>query len=438
MAGGTWTRQNKVRPGAYLNFKSKKKETGILGERGVVTLPLVLPFGPEKQVIEVNIDTDLFQSIGIDINHNSVLLIREALKRAGKVLIYRVNEGTKAKVVHNSLTVEAKYSGTMGNDIKIIIQTNIDDIISFDVVTMLGSTQVDKQTAIKTIDELKSNTIATFSGTGALIATAGISLTGGEDGAITNQNYIDYLSAIELYEFNSMGIPTTDSTLKAVASNFVKRLRDQEGRNIQVILEKYPEADYEGVISVKNGVILADGTKITSDKAVAFAAGATAGADINQSNTYSTYDGAIDVDVRYTNTEIEAALKNGELVFTTNNGRVIIEQDINTLKTFTEDKSSDFRKNRVLRVLDGINRDVKYLWDTRYAGDGDNDSDGRNLFKKDVIKLLESMQGINALENVVAEDVEIMQGSDKDAVIAIIAAQPVDSMEKLYMDVEVQ
>jgi hypothetical protein len=438
MAGGTWTRQNKVRPGAYLNFKSKKKETGILGERGIATLPLVLPFGPEKKVLEVNIDTDLFQLIGIDINHDSVLLIREALKRAGKALIYRVNEGTKAKIVHNSLTIEAKYSGTLGNDIKIIIQTNIDDITSFDVITMIGSTQVDKQTAVKTIDQLKANIVVTFSGTGPLTATAGISLKDGADGTVTNQNYIEYLSAIELYEFNAMGVQTTDSTLKTVVANFVKRLRDQEGRKVQVALEKYPEADYEGVISVKNGVILADGTKITSDKAVAFVAGATAGADINQSNTYSTYDGAIDVDARYTNTEIEAALKNGELVFTTNNGRVIIEQDINTLKTFTEDKNSDFRKNRVLRVLDGINRDVKYLWDTRYAGDGDNNDDGRNLFKKDVIKLLESMQGINALQNVVADDVEIMQGSDKDAVIAIIAAQPVDSMEKLYMEVEVQ
>lgn len=438
MAGGTWTRQNKVRPGAYLNFKSKKKETGMLGERGIATLPLILPFGPEKKVLEVNIDTDLFQLIGIDINHDSALLIREALKRAGKVLIYRVNEGVKAKIVHNGLAIEAKYSGTLGNDIKIIIQTNIDDITSFDVITMLGSTQVDKQNAVKTIDELKTNTIVTFSGTGALTATAGISLKDGMDGTVTNQNYIDYLSAIELYEFNSMGIVTTDSTLKAVVANFVKRLREQEGRKVQVALEKYPEADYEGVISVKNGVVLADGTKITSDKAVAFVAGATAGSDINQSNTYSTYDGAIDVDIRYTSTEIEAALKNGELVFTTNNGRVIIEQDINTLKTFTEDKNSDFRKNRVLRVLDGINRDVKYLWDTRYAGDGDNNNDGRNLFKKDVIKLLESMQGINALENVTAEDVEIMQGSDKDAVIAIIAAQPIDAMEKLYMEVEVQ
>jgi hypothetical protein len=438
MAGGTWTRQNKVRPGAYINFKSKKKEAVNISERGIATIPLILSFGLEKKVIEIDRYTDLFQLIGIDMLDAEVLLIREALKRASKLLIYRVNSGTKAKVTNSGLTSEAKYSGTKGNSIKIIIQTNIEDNTAFDVITMLGSTQVDKQIKVKTVEDLEANSFVIFSGTGALSATAGISLTGGSDGTVTNQNYIDYLADIELYEFNTIGIATTDSSLKAVVANFIRRLREQEGRKVQAVLEKYPEADYEGVISVKNGVILSDGTVITSDKAVAFVAGATAGADINQSNTYSTYDGAVDVNIRYTNTDIEAAIKNGEIVFTTNNGRVIIEQDINTLKTFTDEKSKDFRKNRVLRVLDGINSDVKLLWDMNYAGKGNNNDDGRNLFKKDVIKLLETMQGINALQNVVAEDVTILAGEDIDSVLAIISAQPVDSMEKLYMEVEVQ
>lgn len=48
------------------------------------------------------------------------------------------------------------------------------------------------------------------------------------------------------------------------------------------------------------------------------------------------------------------------------------------------------------------------------------------------------MQAVNALQNVVAEDVEILQGIDKDSVFVQIAAQPVDSMEKLYMEVEVR
>lgn len=437
MAGGTWTNENKVRPGAYINFKSEAKTSSVVGERGIVTLPLELPWGPEKQVIEIGAGENLSDIIGIDISDSSALLIKEALKRAKTLLIYRLNAGTKATKTLGTLVITAKYSGSKGNNITIVIQNSIDVESSFDVITLFDGKQVDKQT-VKTIEELKANSYVVFSGTGALQTTAGTALSGGADGAITNGDYTAYLSAIELYDFNVMSIPTKDSSIKALAAAFIKRLREEEGKKVQVVLENYASADYEGVISVKNGVILADGTVVASDKAVAFVAGATAGANINQSLTYSNYDGAVDVDVRYTSKEIIQALENGEIVFTTNKGRVVIEQDINTLKTFTEEKNKDFRKNRVLRVLDDIANSIKEIYDSNYIGKMSNNGDGRNLFKKDVIKYLETLQGINAVENVVPEDVEILAGTDKDSVLAGVSAQPVDAMEKLYMEVEVE
>jgi hypothetical protein len=439
MAGGTWTRQNKVRPGAYINFKSKSRTPVTIGERGIVTMPLILPFGPEKQILEIDASTNLFDLMGFYSTDSEVFLIGEALKRAKTLLLYRLNDGQKAAAVIGELTVEAKYGGTKGNGIKIVIQNNIDDETAFDVITLMGSSEIDKQTGVKTIADLVSNPLVVFKGEGTstLTTTAGIPLENGTDAAVTNQNYIEYLAAVELYEFNTMGMPTKDGSIKSVAASFIKRLREQEGRKVQVVLEKYPEADYEGVISVKNGVKLSDGTIISSDKAVAFVAGATAGANINESNTYSHYDGAVDVDIRYTDGEIKAALLNGEIVFTIINQKVVIEQDINTLKTFTKDKGKVFRKNRPIRTLDGINNDAKLLWATTYTGKEDNNADGRDLYRKDIIKLLEAYQKNNALQNVIPEDVEIAAGDDGDAVTAVIAAQPVDSMEKLYMTVEV-
>ncbi|GAA0717201.1 phage tail sheath family protein [Clostridium malenominatum] len=438
MAGGTWNTQNKIRPGAYINFKSKSKDSYILGERGVVTMPLNLPWGAEKEVIEINTGEDLFELIGMDTTEESTLLIKETLKRAKKLLLYRVNAGTKATSTVEGLTITAKHSGTKGNSIKIIIQNNIDDETSFDVMTMLGNTQVDKQIGVKSIENLSSNSFVEFKGAGELKATAGITLSGGDDGVVSNGDYTDYLATIELYDFNTMAMPTKDSSIKAIATTFIKRLREQEGKKVQCVLENYPEADYEGVISVKNGVILNDMTVISSEKAVAFVAGATAGANVNQSLTYSAYDGAIDVDTRYTNKDIETALKNGEVVFIANNSKVIIEQDINTLKTFVEDKNNDFRKNRVIRVLDGIGNDIKSLYENSYIGKASNNEDSRNLFKKDIIKYLETLQGIGAIENVSTEDVVVLQGENKDSILVKVGIQSIDSMEKLYMNVEVQ
>ena len=39
-SGGTWIAQNKVRPGAYINFVSVPKKVGTLGERGTVAIGL--------------------------------------------------------------------------------------------------------------------------------------------------------------------------------------------------------------------------------------------------------------------------------------------------------------------------------------------------------------------------------------------------------------
>ncbi|WP_010292205.1 phage tail sheath family protein [Clostridium senegalense] len=435
MAGGTWTKQNKIRPGAYINFKSKKNDVNSIGERGVATMPLTLPWGMERQVLEIHSDDDLYKKIGININDENALLIREIFKRAKILLLYRLNEGEKATATLEELTVTAKYSGTKGNDINIVIQNNIDNVSKFELITIFEGNKVDRQ-IVTDISELKSNDYICFKGTGKLKTTAGLSLKGGTDGTVTNEDYVGYLSSVEPYDFHAMGISTKDSTIKAVATTFIKRLKS-EGRQVQLVLENYPEADCENVLSVKNGVILNDGREVHSEKAVAFITGATAGANVNQSNTYLKYSDAIDVDIKYTDREIEAALLNGEIVFTINNGTVVIEQDINTLKTFTEDKKKDYRKNRVIRTLFEVNNGIKVLWDKNYIGKGNNNEDGRSLFKKDVIKALEQLEKINAIENVESEDVEIKRGEDKDSIIAKVKVQPIDAMEKLYMDVEV-
>lgn len=436
MAGGTWTKQNKIRPGAYINFKSKKNTATPIGERGIATLPLVLPWGTEKKILTIHGDDDLSKVLGINIADESALLIREVFKKAKTLLLYRLNEGTKATAVLDALTINARCSGTKGNNIIIVVQNSIDIPGSFEVITYFEGNKIDKQT-VKTIDELKPNNYVEFKGTGALKVTAGLPLSAGNDGTVTNQNYTDYLAAIEPYDFHTIGISTKDPTIKSVATTFIKRLKD-DGRQVQLVLENYTEADSENVISVKNGVVLSDGTLITSDKAVAFVTGATAGANVNQSNTYLEYPGAVDVDKKYTNREIEEALLNGEIVFTISNRRVVIEQDINTLKTFTQDKGKDYRKNRVVRTLFEVNNGTRLLWETNYIGNGSNSADGRNLFKKDIIKFLEKLREINALENVVPEDVEINRGADKDSVVATVGVQPVDAMEKLYMDIEVR
>jgi len=437
MAGGIWTTQNKVRPGAYINFKSAAQALGTVGDRGIVSLPLTLPWGPSKQIVTIEAGDDVSVTLGYPITDATLLLVRETLKRAKTLLLYRLNIGTKAAVVAGNLTATAKHGGTRGNALSIRIAVNVDNSSLFDVGTLLSGAEVDKQT-VANIGALNANDWIIWSGTGTLAANAGAPLVGGADGTTTAQDYLDYLAAVEVLDVNTIGLPSTDAATKAVFVSFAKRLRDDEGKKIQVVLENYPTADYEGVISVKNGVILSDGTTLTAAQAVAWVAGATAGAAMNQSLTYQAYDDAVDVTPKYTNSQIIAALQAGEFLFTGSGGVAVVEQDINTFKSYTPEKGKAFAKNRTLRVLDGINNDFKQIFSDFYIGKVSNNADGRSLLKNEYVKYLESLQGIDAIQNFDSQlDLTVLPGADADAVLSELYVQPVDSMEKLYLTVTV-
>lgn len=438
MAGGVWSSMNKVRPGVYVNFISERQAPGTLGERGIVTMPLPLSWGPSKQIITINAGDDTFDVLGYDITAPQLLLVREALKRAKTLLLYRLNDGDKATATIGGMTVTAKYSGVRGNNITIVVQANVDNPSMFDVQTLVEGREVNVQT-VSTIGELRENAWVTFSGTGTLTETAGVNLAGGTDGEVTNADYTDYLAAIELHDFQTMAAPVTDETLKGIFVSFVRRLRETEGKKIQVVLPDYPSADYEGVISVKNGVILVDRTVIDKVKATAWVAGATAGANVNQSLTYTAYDDAIDVDTRYTHSQIEQALLNGEFLFVPSDGRAIVEQDINTFTSYTPEKGKHFSKNRVIRVLDGIANDLKRIFEQYYIGKVNNDADGRNLFKNEIINYLNTLQEIGAVQNFDTQnDVKVLPGNDVDSIYVELYVQPTDSVEKIYMKITIR
>ena len=54
LGGGTWTSQDKVLPGSYINFVSADKAGITLSDRGVCAIPMELDWGKDGEVIKVN------------------------------------------------------------------------------------------------------------------------------------------------------------------------------------------------------------------------------------------------------------------------------------------------------------------------------------------------------------------------------------------------
>ncbi len=427
LGGGTFLVQNKVLPGAYINFVSRPRAMGTLGERGVVCAAMELDWGPDgMRTVEVSdFQTDTLALFGYSYLDDKMKDLREIFMHAQKLKLYRLNGGEKASVTDENLTITAKYSGVRGNDLCVAVVENVDEEGYFDVETYLETEMVDSQTVTK-IEELEANDFVTFKGEGTPQAAAGLFLTGGTTAAVTGNGYTNFLAAAEAEDFNTLVYNGSDEVTKKLFVNFTKRMREDEGVKFVTVLHDFAEADHEGIISVGSPAEL-----------VWWTAGATAGAEVNESLTNTVYDGEYEVDVKLKKSEYIKGIQAGQFLFYEEDGDIRVLRDINCFTSFETTKNSDFSSNRVVRVLDSIANDVANIFSKYYLGKQSNNANGRNLLKAEIMAYHEQLQKIEAIENFKAEDITVEKGVEKQDVVVYECVQPVDAMEKLYMKVEV-
>lgn len=450
MAGGTWTTQNKVRPGAYIRFKSAAGADLKPGDRGTVTMCKALSWGPVGQVIEIEAgaDTTVFTGYGIAEPQN--LFLREIFKGTDrtpgpkKLLLYRPSvagmEAAKAAIPPaeesaGSLTVTANYPGSRGNSISVIVSEETGG--GFLVSTVVDNEVVDQQ-KVETVEGLKANAWVTFSG-GPLAATAGVTLSGGKDGedVLPASAYSSYLEAIEPYPFDVMIYDGTDETAKTALASFVKRMAEENGQYSQLAAADLSNPDSMYVINVKSGAVLSDKTVLTPEQVTWWFGGATAGARYNESLTYARYPGAVGVTTKLTNSGYAQALQAGQLVLSADDGFVKVEQDINSMVTFSQDFGKPFRKNRVLRLCSTIANDIYRQFSRNFIGVVHNNPPGRSRFKAVIVGYLLDIQDNGGIQNFTAADVEVLPGEEIDSVAINLAIQVADAVEKIYMTVVV-
>lgn len=432
LGGGTFLTQNKVVPGSYINFISAARASAAVSDRGIATVPLLLDWGPDGEVFEVEageFQKNSMKIFGYDYTSDKMKMLRELFLHARKALFYRLNSGGKASNAYGT----AKYTGTRGNDLKTVVSKNIDDASLFDVVTYLGTARIDVQTVASAAD-LKETDYVIPKREAELEETASMPFTGGTNlEEITGAEHQAYLDKIESYSFHTMACPAADETTKALYVAFTKRMREEAGVKFQTVVY-HMAADYEGIINVKNTITDEDYPEYSL---VYWVAGASAGCAVNKSNTNQLYDGEFMIDTSLKQSQLEAGLKAGEFIFHRSGNEVRVLSDVNSFVSFFTEKNEDFSYNQVIRVLDQIANDIAVLFNTRYIGRVQNNEAGRIAFWSDIVAYNKELETMQAIENFSSADVTVEKGSDKKSVTVSNAVTPVCAMEKLYMTVVV-
>lgn len=439
MAGGNFDPVlGQVRPGTYINVRPLTPAQVPNNARGVVIVPIVAAdYGPVGTFISVTSSNlaALETTFGPNfLNRAPFRGVREALKKASEVLAYRPTLGVQAQTVSGNLTVKAKYTGELGNEMRLVILETSTGV--FTVQVFLGTSKIYEAEGMANVADLPASDWVEFSGTGALAAVAGSNLAGGGNGTQGNADITAFLDASEMMAFNTLAFPFTDTDLQAAALSKVRSFREEMGKYVRFVCPNF-DADYIGIINVTNGVVLEDGTTLSASDCCAWVAAADAAADIMATNTYLRYDGAVNVNGRKTHEESVAAIQNGELFFALFNGEVVVEYDINSLVSLTENLSAAFKDNTVLRTLDGICQRIQ----TEFRpGKFSNTAVGRIAATEAGKLILREYEAADAIINVdydadFAIDVERSIG---DSMFVTMAVQPARFANKIYVTIVVR
>lgn len=467
MAGGQFTDYNKKLPGLYIRYKTVGGLTASVGERGTVAIAKRLNWGTPGQFMEIN-NLDKVEAItGQALTSDEMLFVREMTrgtdltKGASKILLWRLEEqnSATAKVTIGGLTVTAKDPGSTGNKIKIIVApvaetkdtdvTDSDKFYQWKVDTVLNEAIVSTQTvgtwngskdgAEKEgqIEDLKPNDYVIFSGKGEFTANVGASLEGGQDSGVTPTAHTNFLSALGKKQFNTVIYDGNDKVLQSTYAAFVKRLCQEEGKYCVAVLSNYTNANSEYVISVNNGVVLETGESLTPEQTTWWVGGASAGANYNESLTYHQHPAAVDVVTEYDNTELGDLKEKGNFLFFKHDGKVLVVSDVNTHVSLTEDKGKALQKNRVVRTIMQICNDLYTGYVNSYIGKVNVNPNGIKLVKGYAVNYLNQIQSNEGIKNFDGEKDVTVKEYEIDSMIMGLYIQPVDSLEKLYIEMSI-
>ena len=455
--GGTWLAQNKILPGAYINFSSVSKASATLSDRGIAAAPFELDWGAPgvlRLIEQGEFQKESFELFGHGYTDDEMLPLREIFLHATKVYCYRLDASGAVKASCDF--ADAKYVGTRGNDIRIVVEADADVSSGYIVKTMVGSKVIDEQ-KVTDFAQLKDNDWVDFKA-GCVLGTkpsesgddstvyvpAGTyPLTGGTNGTVNGEAHQNFLDAIESCSFNTLCCPVADDdTVKSLYVAFTKRVRDKLGSKFQLVGYDLSNPDYMGVINLKNSCTHPKIANVNKASLVYWLTGAEAACNINRSLTNTAYDGELEIVIKgvsETQAQLEDAMKSGMLAFHNSNGKIVILEDINSLVTLEENLGDIFQMNQTVRVCDQIANDIAVLFVTRYLGIVQNDATGRASLWNDIVYYLKELLRLRAIENLDTDKVTVELGRNKKTVLVNINnLSVVNAMSQLYMAVVIE
>lgn len=259
------------------------------------------------------------------------------------------------------------------------------------------------------------------------------------DAGTVVQDYIDMREAFDTRPFNVFVFDgEVTPTEQQNTLSWVKTSRD-DGKHFMAVFGGSSTDDQDPAVGDNRSQTLKDdyvvnvtlgvkinGVEYNSSQFAPFVAGLIAGTPINKSITYAEIP-VDDVTKRLTNSQIKTALQAGSLVLVHDGEVVRVERGITT----------SGKKIRTIRARQAIASDITKTAASSYIGKVDNNVDGQKSLVAAIKAYLEKLAAANVITNDISVMLDPQRPSVGDSVYLVIRIVEVDSMEEIYLTINV-
>ncbi len=200
------------------------------------------------------------------------------------------------------------------------------------------------------------------------------------------------------WNYLSMPEATAADTSDIVA--FVKGQRTLKKKIFKAVVANAIGPDHEGIINfTTTGIKMKDGTEKTTEEFTVRLASVFAGLPFTRSATYYVFPDVASIEEI---DEPDEAIDSGQLILVNDGKKVKIGRAINSLVTFTAEKSKSFSKIRLVEIMDMILEDIRMTYEDEYVGKYPNSFQNKLMF---VTAVNAYFQGL-VIENVLEKEAE--------------------------------
>lgn len=268
-------------------------------------------------------------------------------------------------------------------------------------------------------------------------------------------DYSEAETYLETIAFNVLAIPgIADVDVDGVVT-WAKSCRDTKDKKFLFVAPNNA-ADHESIINFTTDNITVDGSTFTANRYCGRIAGMIAGLPLTIAPTFQVLPDIDDVP-HITKGQADTAIDAGELVLYHDGEKVKIARGVTSLTTLTN-KSSDWQKIKIVRILDKIYSDLKSTIEDNYIGRVSNSYQNKLLLMAAVRNYFEILErqgilepGFNkcdidmeaqkiyllgiGIDISALNDQQVKEYNTRDKVFLTSTVRPIDAIEDVQMKI---